>query len=113
MKHLTALHTKDAQRDLAAKIRALLTRIEGGRGLDYALGVDVLDVFDAQHSMGNPVVQIDAALALGQRLNQDLMDIVRSIMRAKAPECTPYLLARMACSIVLRVHIAMLERRPA
>lgn len=110
---MTAMHMTDAQRDLAAMIKMLLARVETGHDLDYALGADVIDALDAPRSIGNPVAQVDAALALAAWLKQDPIAVVQSVLRDKTAECSHYRLARMTCAVLMRVHLANLERAPA
>lgn len=108
-----SLFTTDAKREQAAAIALLLARIDGGQGEDRILGADIVDTVDAPRSLGNPVGQVDAALALATWLKQDPIAVVTSVLREKSAECSHNRLARKLCATILRVHLANLERAPA
>lgn len=119
----TRLFTSDAARSRAADIRRLMIRLENGDGADRALGQDILLAVDAPLTMGDPTGELDSAYHLATFLKQPTLDLHVRCGRAvreriarggwKAPDLvTNADIARATTIIVLRVHLANLERAP-
>lgn len=104
------LHRTEAERDLAAELRALLDDIEGGI---VVAGADVLDVLQLPRTIGDPVAVVDSALNVAEALGQSVDDVLAAVIKSKSECRTVGAIARLTLSIVLRVHIAKLERAPA
>jgi hypothetical protein len=113
------LHQTDAERERAAELRKLLARVEAGRGEDRPLGADILNALDAPTLIGDPTACLDCTLNLAQAIGQDMLEVLGAAMRyavAMAKEgktITVEDVARIACSIALRVHVAKIEGAPA
>jgi len=118
------IHTPDALRTQAAEVRRLLIRLENGDGADRALGQDILLAVDAPLTIGDPTGELDSAYHLASYLKQPTLTLhVRCghVVRSRidrggwksADQVTNADIARATTAIVLRVHLANLERAPA
>lgn len=116
--------TPDALRAQAVEIRRLLLRLENGDGEDRDLGADILLAVDAPMTIGDPTGQMDSAYHLASFLKQPTLNLhvrcgqrVRSRIEAgnwkTVDAVTNADIARQTTIIVLKVHLANLERAPA
>jgi hypothetical protein len=117
-------HTTDAQRAQAVALRRLLIRLENGEGEDRALGADILNALDAPTLIGDPTGCMDCAFNLAEWLCQPRSDVLnRATVRLRdrvvidgwksAETISAADVARAMTMIILRVHLATLERAPA
>lgn len=117
------LYQTAAERDLAAVLRLLLDRVEGGQGEDRDLGLDIVDALGLPRTIGDPTSCIDCALAVADELRQCRVDALAAgwttlrgqitAGKIRKPEVGSDDFARTILSVVLRVHIARLEACPA
>jgi hypothetical protein len=117
------LFTSDDQRARAIEVRRLLLRLENGEGEDRNLGADILNAIDAPTLIGDVTGCMDCAYHLARHLGQSTLNLhvrVGFKMRERvdcgwksAAEVTGADVARAMTAIVLKVHLAQLERAPA
>lgn len=113
--------TPDATRDAAAELKLLLARVDAG-DKNPKLGADILEAAGAPMLIGDPTAFFSSAINLAEHLGQRCHDLLKACTeetkrRVRAgelahSEITEADVARIACWIALKVHIAKLERAP-
>lgn len=94
----------------AAKLRAVLARVEAGEG-GATITLDILNAVDAPLTIYAPLTSIDDAASLAARLRQDGAELLATATRLRPIGCTAAHLARVVTMTALRVHLAKLERK--
>ncbi len=107
------LHTSDDDRARAAEVRLLIVRLEASAAADPDLGYDIVDACCAPRTIGDPAIAVDAALILAERLGQRAGDVIGAVLRSKRAPMSREEIARAMCLVILRIHLAKLERAPA
>lgn len=119
----TRIHMTDAQRAAAADVRRLLVRLQNGEGEDRALGADILNALDAPSLTLCPVSFMDGAAQLTGLLGYPRTEICNAaakVLRERVltgwkdgRDITAADLARAMTTVLLKLHLAKLERAPA
>lgn len=117
------LFTPEASRLQAIEVRRVLLRLTNGDGEDRQLGADVLEAVEAPPTIGDVTGCFDCAWALAEELKQSTLNLhVRTGFEVRkridegwksADKVTNADIARAMTVIVLRTHLANLERAPA
>ena len=117
------LFTSEAARAQAIEVRRVLLRLQNGDGEDRGLGADVLNAVEAPTTIGDVTGCVDCAYDLARFLKQSTLNLhVRCGLKIRdrinegwklADQVTNADMARTMTIIVLRVHLANLERAPA
>lgn len=116
---MAAIFTTDTDKARVEAAQALLARVTSDGGADISLGSEIVDALGAPAIIGDPTSSVDAALWLADWIGQDRAAVMQAASEDRKRrvatgadlgcDSDP---ARIVCAMVLRLHIADLDRRP-